>query len=233
MHVVGHLNGNAPYLTKVQIGEAFPNAGVPVLAPTSGAGVVLPTTQNAASVIGVSLDAQPVRRTTQQLENADPAVFVTVSVRRDQIVRARLSGGATSKTALPEFRNTVLSSDGLLITAAFGTEYINGTAFAATGQNAGHLRKMDDPDVDQSAVIGVAFPFDIAVGDLFYAATFGPWEQQQVTLTSDFTEVNATLNSQGSPTARCVGLFFQPKGAEGAMKSYAELVWTDHWLDGD
>jgi hypothetical protein len=233
MYVHGHLFGGAPVLAKIQIGEVFPHAGVPVLAPDSGAGVKLPTTASAVSSLGIALDAQPVRNTAQQLGNAYPAAYVTVSVRRDQIVRSRLSGGTTSKTALPEFRNTLLSTNGLLVTAPFGVEYVDGTIFGATGANAGKLRRMDDPDVNTAAIIGIAFPFDISVGDLFYAATFGPYEQQQVEFTSDFTEVNATENGQGNSTMRCTGLFFQPKNAGGAMNSYAELVFTDHWFDGD
>lgn len=231
MRVVGHLFGGAPILAKIQIGEALPLAGVPLIAQDTGVGCVRASVTSAAAALGVSLDAQPTRPTTQQLGDADPAVYVTVSTRRDQIVRSRLSGGATSGTDLPEFTNTALSTDGLLITANFGEEYANGHVYGANGANVGKLRRIDDPDADQTAIIGIAFPKDIAVGDLFYAATFGPYEVQGVRFTTDIDEVNAAVNGQGNGTMRCTGLFFQGKNAGGAQNSFADLVFIDHWID--
>jgi len=231
MHVHGHMYGGAPILAKLQIGEALPDAGVPLEAAVEDeAGVTLGDVDSADAIVGCSLDARPDFYTAQRLGNADPSVYVTVSARSDQILRARLSGGADSGTALPEFRNTAASTDGLLVTAPFGTEYASAYIFAANGANGGQLRKVSSA-TDADAVPLVPFQFGIPVGDLFYAAGLGPYELRGAFLTTDLTEVNATLSGLSAENFRCLALSFQPKNAEGAMKSYADLVIQKHWIE--
>ena len=229
MQIEGHLYGGTPILKKLQIGEALSLAGLPLIASAlaDADGVMRASTTAAAESIGISLDAQPTRNTAQQTNDADPAVYVTVNVRPDQIVKARLSGGATAGTALPEFTNTVLSTNGLLITAAFGTAYDDGYAWGATGANAGRLRKIQGA-VNTTGTPVIAFPSDIAVGDIFYAVTFGPYEDAGVQLTSNIAEVDATGDNQSGTNFRCLGLRQLAKASGGALGSFAELVFTDH-----
>jgi len=229
MQIHGHLYGGTPILQKVQIGEALTLAGLPLIASAlaDADGAMRASTTAAAEAIGISLDAQPTRNTAQQTGDADPAVYVTVNVRPDQLVRARLSGGATAGTALPEFTNTVASTSGLLITAAFGTAYDDGYAWGATGANAGRLRKIQG-GVNTTATPIVAFPSDIAIGDIFYAATFGPLEDAGVQLTSDRAEIDATADNQSGTNFRCRVLAQLAKTAGGALGTYAELVFSDH-----
>jgi hypothetical protein len=229
MYVHGHLFAGTPILQKVQIGEALPLAGVPLIASAlaDADGVMRASTTAAAEAIGISYDAQPTRNTAQQTGDADPAVYVTVNVRPDQIVRGRLSGGATAGTALPEFTNTVASTNGLLITAAFGTAYDDGYAYGATGANAGRLRKIQGA-VNTTATPIVAFPSDIAVGDIFYALTFGHLEDAGVQLTTGVTEIDATGDNQSGTNFRCRALALLPKAQGGALNSYADLVFVDH-----
>lgn len=228
MQVHGHLYGGAPILAKIQIGEALPDAGVP-LAPAGEdvPGVLLTDTDSAAALVGVSLDARPDYLTTQQLGNADPAVYVTVSTRPDIILRARLSGSEVSGTPLPEFRNTVLSSDGTLITGAFGDQYFSAAVFGASGANGGQLRRLHDANEGE---VHVAFPFDIAVGDLFYAASLWPYAYHGAFLTDDLTEINATQTALTVENFKCLGLRFQPKGSGGALNSFADLAIKNHWI---
>lgn len=229
MQIHGHLYGGTPILKKLQIGEALSLAGLPLIASAlaDADGVMRASTTAAAEAIGISLDAQPTRNTAQQTGDADPAVYVTVNVRPDQIVTGRLSGGATAGTALPEFTNSVASTNGLLITAAFGTAYDDGYAWGATGANAGRLRKIQGA-VDTTATPIIAFPSDIAVGDLFYAATFGPYEDAGIQLTSNLAEINAAGDNQSGTNFRCMALRQLAKAAGGALGSFAELIFTDH-----
>lgn len=231
MQMHGHLYGGTPILQKLQIGEALSLAGLPLIASAlaDADGVMRASTTAAAESIGVSLDAQPTRNTAQQSGDADPAVYVTVNVRPDQIVSARLSGSSTAGTALTEFTNTAASTNGLLITAAFGTGYDDGYAWGATGANAGRLRKIQG-GVNTTATPVVAFPSDIAVGDIFYAVTFGPLEDAGVQLTSNIAEIDASGDNQSGTNFRCRTLRYFPKAQGGALGSYADIVFTDHIL---
>lgn len=231
MQLHGHLYAGTPILQKLQIGEALPLAGVPLIASAlaDADGVMRASTTAAAESIGISMDAQPTRNTAQQTADADPGVFVTVSVRPDQLVRARLSGGATAGTALAEFTNSSASTTGLLITAAFGTGYDDGYVWGATGANAGRLRKVQGA-VNTTATPIVAFPSDIAVGDTFYAVTFGPFEDAGVQLTTGVTEIDATGDNQSGTNFRCRALQYFAKASGGALGSFAEIVFTDHVL---
>lgn len=229
MQIHGHLYGGTPILQKVQIGEALTLAGLPLVASllANVDGVLRASTTAAAEAIGVSLDAQATRNTAQLAGDADPAVYVTVNVRPDQLVRARLSGGATAATTLPEFTNTVASTDGLLITAAFGTGYDDGYAWGATGANAGRLRKIQG-GVNTTATPVIPFPSDIAVGDIFYATTFGPLEDAGVQLTSNIAEIDATGDNQSGTNFRCRVLSQLAKAAGGGLGTFAEMVFADH-----
>jgi len=232
MYTHGHLYGGAPLLQKFQIGEALSLAGLPLIASAlaDADGVMRASTTAAAEALGVSLDAQPTRNTAQLPGDADPAVYVTVNVRPDQICRARLSGGATSGTALPEFVNSLASTNGLLVTAAFGTAYDDGYIWGATGANAGQLRKVQGA-VNTNATPIVPFRSDIAVGDIFYAVTFGPGEDAAVQLTNERYEVDATGDNQSGTNFRCRALQYFPKGQGGALQSFADLIFTDHlWI---
>ena len=228
MQVTGHYYAGSPLIKKLQIGEALSLAGLPLIASAlaDADGVMRASTTAAAESIGISMDAQPTRNTAQLTNDADPAVYVSVNVRPDQIVKARLSGSSTAGTALPEFTNSVLSTNGLLITAAFGTGYDDGYAVGATGANAGRYRKITA--VNTSATPIIPFPSDIAVSDLFYALTFGPYEDAGVQLTSNLAEVDASGDNQSGTNFRCVGLRALPKSAGGALGSFVELMFTDH-----
>lgn len=231
MQIHGHLYGGTPILQKLQIGEALSLAGLPLIASAlaDADGVMRASTTAAAEAVGISLDAQPTRNTAQQAGDADPAVYVTVNTRPDQIVRARLSGSSTAGTTLTEFTNTSASTNGLLITATFGTGYDDGYAWGATGANAGKLRKIQGA-VNTTGTPIVAFPFDIAVGDLFYAATFGQFEDAGVQLTSNINEIDATGDNQSGTNFRCRAFWQLAKTAGGGLGTYADIVFTDHVL---
>lgn len=230
MYSAGYLSGAGTFIReKFQIGEAIPVAGVPLEASALADvdGVMLMEQDEGLMAIGLALDAAPTRNTAQQSDGSDPAVYVTVDVRPDLIVAALLSGGQTAGTALSEFTNTVASTDGLLITASFGTAYDDGYAWGATGANAGILRKIQGA-VNTTGTPIIAYPNDIAVGDTFYASTVGPGERAGVGLTTDLTQIDATDDEQDENNFRCLRLFHKPKAMRGATDTLAHLVFCEH-----
>lgn len=229
MFIAGHMSGGAPLVKKLQIGEAIPNAGVPlvssVLADVDG--VKLFTTTAGLMAIGLGEDAAPTRNTAQQSNGSDPAAYVSVNVRPDAILGTFLSGGATSGTALTELTNTTLDATGLLLTfAATQAAYDDGVMWGATGANAGKIRKIIALTTTGTPII--AFPADIAAGDTFYACTFHKGERAGVQLTSDFTQANAAGDNQAAANLRCVDFFQRSKADRGATQSQAHLVFVEH-----
>lgn len=230
MEVSGYLiPAGGANLQKYQIGEAMADPGVPVEIPTLANvdGVLLVETTTAILGIGVTHEAAATRNTAQQSDGSDPQALVTVDIRPDALIKARCSGGSSSGTVLSEFTETAGSSDGLTITAAIGAGYDDGYAIGATGANAGVWRKITAVDGSTATAV-IAFPRDIAVGDTFYAFTFGPSEDAGVTLTSDLTEVDATADGQANDNFRCVRMEWRSKGKRGARETYAYLAWFDH-----
>ena len=231
------FSGNQPVIHKYQIGEAMAVAGVPVLHEVlaNNHGLVLCSTTAAANTVGVTLDAQGTRNTAQQTGNADPSVFVTVNVSPGAVYRADLSGGSTSGTALSAVSNTAASTDGLTLTSSLGTAYDDGYVWGATGANVGlpSLRKVYAVD-GSTATFVVAQRYDIAVGDTFYAATFGPAADAGIQLTTTLEEIDATGDNQGTDNLRCV--FLHAKDASevaNGQRSWAEIVLFDHVFSGN
>jgi hypothetical protein len=240
------LSGNAPVKKKYQIGETWlAVAGIPVEYPTLAdtAGVLMCETNSCVDALGMTTDqpfanngkaARPstTRLTAQQSDGSDPSQVVTVIVNPGAVWKARLSGGATSGTALTAQANTVASTDGLLITTtANNSAYDDGVAWGATGANAGILRKLTA--LTTSGVPIIAFPFDIAVGDTFFYATFGPGEDAGFQLTTNLDEIDATADLQGTDNFRCIDFFHKDAAQEGATKTYAEFLMIDHVFGGN
>lgn len=229
MFEAGHTSHGAPIQKKYQVGEALANGGVPLSASVliNVDGVKLFTTTAGLMAIGLGLDVAATRNTAQQSDGSDPASYVTVSIRPDLIVGSTLSGGATSGTVLTELVNTTADTTGLLLTfAASQAAYDDGYMWGATGANAGKIRKIIALTTTGTPII--AFPQDIAAGDIFYAATFGKGERSGVQLTSDVTQIDASGDNQAGNNFHCYDFFQKAKGAGGATKSEAHLVFCEH-----
>ena len=131
------FNGKSvPFIRKFQIGENFSaNAGLPVevSALSDLDGVMMAETTSVADCLGVSMDVPATRLTAQQTGNVDPAVQVSVVCNPGGLFRARLAGSATSGATLTTFTNTLLSTTGLLVTAAPGTAYESLSSFPCAG----------------------------------------------------------------------------------------------------
>jgi hypothetical protein len=229
------LAGNAPVVKKYQIGATAGTVpGVPYLYPTLSDtdGVLACSTTAAADVLGVSVDVPSARQTAQQSDNSDPSRFVSLIVNPGAVYKARLCGGAGAGTALTPLTNTVASTTGLLTTLALGTAYDDGFIWGYTGANAGHLRKVTAVGGTNETPI-IAFPFDIAVGDTFLAATFGPGEDSGIQLTTNLDEVNATADIQSTDNFRCLDFYQKDASDRGNTESYVELMSIDHVYSGN
>ncbi|MHC4222993.1 MAG: hypothetical protein ACYSUN_03300 [Planctomycetota bacterium] len=229
------LNGSAaPIVHKYQVGATdLGRAGVPAQASLlpNVDGVLPATTTACAFAVGVTLDYPGAQLTAQQTGNAETERLVSIIVNPNALYYARLSGGATTGTALTINTNTVVDLTGLLLTLGLSTDYDDGYVWGYEGANAGAMRKVTAVDATNEVPI-VPFRYDIAVGDTFLACTFGPGEDAGVQLTSVFDEVDASGDNQGADNFRCVRLHGGDLAGEGTTRSWALLAFQDHLYGG-
>ena len=141
--------------------------------------------------------------------------------------KAKMSGGSTSNTAITIQTNTVADSTGLLTTLALGTAYDDGYIWGYTGANAGVLRKVTAVGGTNEVPI-IAFPYDIAVGDTFLAATFGPGALNGCQLTSTLEQLDVTADIQSTDNFRVVEFEVKDSSDSGTTNSFAYLTIFDH-----
>ena len=242
------LSGSKTRVQKFPVGEAMANAGVCVEAPNSGGaaannGVLLVETATAIDTLGITLDAQATYNTAQQSDNSDPTAYVSVVVNPDAVFQCRLNGHATTDgTALVSYFNTAASTTGLIVTPSLtsGGSAVDTTAmddctiFGYTGANAGIARRISVGDATNADVI-VAFPYDIAVDDLFIFCNFVSGATHYVTFTTSLLEADATV-ATGEDTDnvnfRPVELVLNDAGNNGLLNSYVNLITVDHAFGG-
>lgn len=237
-------SGGKTRVQKFQIGEAMANAGVGVETQAAATGgIALVETNTAIDSLGITLDEQGTYNTAQQTDNADPAAFVSVVTNADAVLQCRLNGSATvDSTALVQYFNTTASTTGLIVVPSLtsGGSAVDTTAmddctiFGYTGANAGIARKISVADATDVNV-AVAFPYDIAVDDLFIFANFVGGGLHFVTFTTSLLEADATV-ATGEDTDnlnyRPVELVMNDAGQDGVNNSYVNLIAYDHAFSG-
>lgn len=234
MKVEGHLSGGAAYLRSYQVNATVSSVGIPLLiAAAAEPGLDLPTTTAVADMVGLNYDTATYA-TAQQSDNSDPAAYVRVNIRPDAVMRARLCGGATSGTALSQRTVSTAAADGLTVTTGddWGSpEEDEGVIWGYDGANAGVVRKITSSS-STAATVTVAFPFDTVVGDNFLWGPTFPMDVTTVTMTSDFTEINAAAAVATNTAALLtVDLDLRPETEDGTIKSYILLMAGDHFLN--
>lgn len=236
MRVTGLLSGGASVIKKYQVAQTT-IAGTPLLASTSAeAGLDAPTTTAAADQVGITLDSATY---TTAHTSGDPEAKISVVINPDAIIWMRFSGSGTSGTALDPVTVTTASTDGLAVTtAAFAwdnPEVDEGATWGYNGANAGQIRKITATS-STAATLTVALPYDTVVGDQFLVAPVWPMDLQSpgITLTSDFTEMDASVaTATSSPTAaayQCIEILHKDQGGDGTLTSGALFVSGDHVL---
>lgn len=233
MQVAYLLGSNqTPIIKKFQVGETMANAGVPVVVAGSGQyGIKLASTTAAANCLGLTVDAATTN-TTQPTDGSDPRRRVSVIVNPTAVLKARMSGGATTGTALSTETENTGTSTGLI--AKSGTDFTNfdeGGVWWYTGNNAGptSFRKIITGDATD-ADVGVPWTNDPAVGDKFVVCPFSCVDIQYVQLTSNFLEVDAsaavdTNNANFIPIEVEV---FGNGNPDGLTSSYVYMTIADH-----
>ena len=169
MIAAGHLSGGASLLKKLKLGAAQADPGIIVIGGAGASlGVIPCTTTSFDSAYGLAQD-EGVYSSTQ----GDAEGLVTVNVRPDQIIKARMSGAATDGTVLVSHTNTSASAGGTVLTAAVGTHDIDGgVIWCVSGNNVGLSRQITAYSSNTSVTVTVPFPRAIAVGDIFHII---PW----------------------------------------------------------
>jgi hypothetical protein len=238
------LSGSKVRYQKFPIGEAMANAGVPVVTPaTLTNGIALAAAATAVDSLGITIDAAATYNTAQQTDNSDPAAYVTVITNPDAVFQCRLNGSATvDGTALVQYFNTAASTTGLTVTpsltsggaAVDTTATIDTSIMGYTGANAGIIRQISVGDASNTDVI-VAFPYDIAVDDIFIYCNFVAGGAHFVTLTTSLLEADATVatgEDTNNANYRPVELVLNDVGNNGVLNSYVNLIAHDHCWGG-
>ena len=128
MEVVGHLYGGAPVIKRYQAGTTISTRGIQILGSVDAAtdiGSVEPgttsTAVNVGSQVGINLDTSGTIGATGVTA---AGILVSVSVRPDAIIKAKMVAGATADTALTVQACTAASSTGVIATGV--TSFDNG-----------------------------------------------------------------------------------------------------------
>tara|TARA_R110000803_G_scaffold210440_2_gene282264 strand:+ start:30347 stop:31045 length:699 start_codon:yes stop_codon:yes gene_type:complete len=221
------LSGATPRLKNVILGVQSDVRGVPLIAGTAGlAGVIKATTTAAVDFIGVQNNVPAVSYgTAQKTDGSDNASIAEVIINPDAVYKAKLCGGATSGTDLSAIAATAATTTGLTVTfTTLAGTFDEGSLYCVTGANKGKIRRIASITTNV-ATLTVAFPRDIAIGDTFVALPFAPdTALQYVQLTSDLTEVNATVAvDTDNANFRVLELKLNEVG-----DSYAYLIAVDH-----
>jgi hypothetical protein len=222
-------SNSTPIIRKYQVGETFGFAGVIACVGGAGAyGIKKATTTAAANALGMVLEAVTTV-TAQQTDNSDPTRRISVIINPDAVFKARYCGSATDGTAITDYAETAGDTAGLTVTAAGLVSADEGSIVCSSGANPGVLRK-NITGGSGSAVAGVAFPADIAIGDRFFTLPqSGGIDAQTVTFTTNLTEINQSV-AVATNTAAFQVLEFQLPAINGDLltQTYALLCATDH-----
>ena len=228
MKVSGLLSGGAPVIKRYQVTETFGYAGeYAMIGATSEAGVNEGTTTASNDAVGVTLDTATYS-TTQGTGASSAEALVSVVINPDQIVRARMSGGATDGTALSAVTVTTASSGGTAVTTAAewsSPTYVDGTVWGLTGANVGQHRKITSVSSTAGTVL-VPFDYATVVGDTFLRIPIHPMDSIVVQVCTNITEVDMSAAISGDSELVCIDL-----DLNGTLDSYAYFVFGDHILN--
>lgn len=230
----GHLSGGASLLKKLKLGKAVTSTGtIAIAGATTEVGIIPCGTTSFANAYGLTNDAATYSSTQGATEG-----IVTVNVRPDQIIRARMSGGATDGTVLVSHTNTSASAGGTTLTASTlsAQDMDGGIIWCISGNNVGLSRSITAFTASTSCVVTVPFPRAIAVGDIFLATCYnwvgtgagGADGPMAVTTSTLLLEANADAASGSGGDVSVVDLELN-----GASNSYVLFKLRNHVHDSD
>jgi hypothetical protein len=209
-----------------QVESDFPTAGVPALKGATGnAGVIIATADSANQMVGITVGTA----------SENDANLLKVMVNPDAIIRMKLSGGAASDTALSIFTvDTAASNSTVLIDGldADPAGYEDCIVWGYSGTNIGQQRAVATVDGTDGVTVLNAYSAAHAVGDqVLFAARF-PGVLDGITLTTDFTQSDATDENTDAAEFVVIGGEFRTVENDGTTNSYLHVVSQDHAFSG-
>lgn len=164
-----------------------------------------PTTTDLTDMLGIVLAASShnphgggVGTLTYSTTQGDTEGLVRVICNPDAVVKARMSGGATSGTSLAQTTNSVAETAGTVVTITTGDPAPNsptmdeGIIWCVSGNNFGQSRRITAVAAT-TATVTVPFLRDIEASSVFILAPYMPGVGNTLQLTSDFLEADATI----------------------------------------
>jgi hypothetical protein len=237
------LSGSKPAFRKMKVNETMATSGVPVLAGTANeaAGVILGAAATGVDQYGMTLDTATFTA-AQTATNSEIEEFVTVCVSPDAVWQSRMSGSATSGTALTAYYNTTASATGVLIIPVVAADLSGATVdtsqwddcpiFCYSGANAGQYREpADAPNIDFPQQ---AWSKPIAAGDRFFGVPAGHELVHSVTFTTLLDEIDAEFDTTANVASyyRPVDLVLNDEANNGLLNSYLNVIACDHMYSG-
>ncbi len=228
MFIAYHLYGGTEILRKLKTGESLSKGQMTRNDTANDIGEVEDPTTTSALGYGVALD-NATHSTVQGVGNEGK---VTVDLRADAIIRARLSGGATVGTSMPTLTNTVQDTTGLTISAAdvSASEMNSGTVWRINPGGQSSETRIISEDTDNVSIV-VTVPFSsIEVGDTFMAIpqSFIGAGGGAFQLTTDFTEIDGDIVSGTGVAGATANIL-----AFGVDDSFIDFISHEHAMGAD
>lgn len=219
------IYGGGALVRKYKTGAAIAK-GVMTL-ENAGGGLLPCTTTSAIGSYGLSLDAGTYSTTQGDVEGT-----VSVDIKPHNVIRAKISGGATEGTSMTVLSNTAAETAGTTVTDAdVGTaDMDSGTVWrlVADNQPSDESRIITTHNSATDFVVTVPFLQDIAAADEFLFAPYsiGTDGNGNVQTTTAFTEADGSIASGTGTVAVVVDLL-----TRGKDNSYVEFLNADHALN--
>lgn len=229
MEWLKNFSGSAAVHMDFQVEDDFGTAGVPArLGSTTGdAGLILPDDADTCDdMIGLAVGTAA--------ENTDALLKVIVSP--DAVFRVKLTAGATADTALTI---GTVGSAGTETTAGIDdmddlvfTNYEDCAIWGYSGSLVGEVRAIASVTDGDTIVIRNLWPSVPVAGDQFLVAARFPGVLAGITLSSNFTQTDATDENASGAEFVVIDGEFRDVGDEGTSNSYLHVVSTSHALLG-
>ena len=223
--------GSSAVIKKYQVAATNTTIGVPYLVPAgSGSGIVLGTTTGAAKAVGVNIDAAGTYVTAQQTDSAETERLTSIILSPFAVYSLLMSGGAANGTAMVLHTAASGGSDGLTIVSDVNTdspELDEGTCFCIAGANVGVARKITSNSTT-TMTFTVAWPRDVAAGDLFVVAPYNPLQGITLQLTTTLDQADSSIAVGTGAAFKTVELKFNDASHEGRTNSYVYAMLANH-----
>jgi hypothetical protein len=217
-------------IRRYQVAATNTVVGKPFLVPAaSGSGIVTATTTSTAKAVGVNIDTAGTYVTAQQSDNSDTERACGIIINPFAVYKLLMTGGATEGTAMVLHTAASGGSDGLTIVSDVNTdspELDEGTCYCISGANVGISRKITSNSTTMTFT--VAWPRDVAAGDLFVVAPYNPLQGVTLQLTTLLTQADASIAVGTGAAFKTIELTWG--GDEARTNSYVHAMLANHVL---